>query len=29
MEVPADRRYTDEHEWVFQVEEGKYRIGIF
>ena len=28
MEVPSDRRYTSEHEWVLATEDGKYRIGI-
>ena len=27
MEVPSDRRYTSEHEWVLATEDGKYRIG--
>ena len=27
MNIPEDRRYTEEHEWV-QVEEGAVRIGI-
>ena len=27
MNVPADRRYTDQHEWGL-VEDGKVRIGI-
>lgn len=27
MNVPEDRRYTEEHEWVL-VEEGGVRIGI-
>jgi glycine cleavage system H protein len=28
MQVPTDRRYTDEHEWVFDAGDGKFRIGI-
>lgn len=28
MEVPSDRRYTNEHEWVVATDDGKYRIGI-
>ena len=28
MEVPADRRYTAEHEWLLPTEAGKYRIGV-
>ncbi len=27
MEVPEDRRYTDQHEWVLETDDG-YRIGI-
>lgn len=27
MNIPEDRRYTDQHEWVL-VEDGKVRIGI-
>ena len=27
MNLPADRRYTDQHEWVL-VEEGAVRVGI-
>ena len=28
MEVPSDRRYTNEHEWVLATDDGNYRIGI-
>ncbi len=28
MEVPSDRRYTKEHEWVVATDDGKHRIGI-
>ena len=28
MEVPTDRRYTAEHEWLLPTSEGRYRIGI-
>jgi glycine cleavage system H protein len=27
VNIPADRRYTDQHEWVL-LEDGKVRIGI-
>lgn len=27
MNIPADRRYTDQHEWVL-LEDGKARVGI-
>ena len=27
MNIPEDRRYTDQHEWVL-LEDGKARIGI-
>ena len=27
MDVPEDRRYTDQHEWVLETDGG-YRIGI-
>lgn len=28
MNVPDDRRYTEEHEWVLVDENGKVRMGI-
>lgn len=28
MNVPDDRRYTEEHEWVKSSEDGSVRIGI-
>ena len=28
MNVPDDRRYTEEHEWVLVGENGKVRMGI-
>lgn len=28
MNVPEDRRYTEEHEWVLVGEDGKVRMGI-
>ena len=28
MNVPDDRRYTKEHEWVVAAGEGKVRVGI-
>ena len=28
MEVPADRRYSAEHEWAFVEDDGTVRIGI-
>ena len=28
MNVPDDRRYTEEHEWVLGGEDGKVRMGI-
>ena len=28
MNVPDDRRYTEEHEWVLVGEDGKVRMGI-
>lgn len=28
MEVPGDRHYTDEHEWVLVEGEGTVRVGI-
>ncbi|MGZ8785083.1 MAG: glycine cleavage system protein GcvH [Acidimicrobiia bacterium] len=28
MNVPEDRRYTEEHEWVLGGEDGKVRMGI-
>jgi glycine cleavage system H protein len=28
MNVPEDRRYTEEHEWVLIVGEGRVRVGI-
>ena len=28
MNVPEDRRYTEEHEWVLVAEDGKVRMGI-
>ena len=28
MNVPDDRRYTEEHEWVMVGEGGKVRMGI-
>lgn len=27
-EVPEDRKYTNEHEWVQQTESGSVRVGI-
>ncbi|HUG75318.1 MAG TPA: glycine cleavage system protein GcvH [Acidimicrobiia bacterium] len=28
MNVPEDRRYTDQHEWVLAIDDGGVRIGI-
>jgi glycine cleavage system H protein len=28
MEVPGDRHYTAEHEWVMAAGDGRFRIGI-
>ena len=28
MNVPGDRRYTDQHEWVIASDDGTVRIGI-
>lgn len=28
MEVPGDRHYTDEHEWVLVESDGTVRVGI-
>ena len=28
MNVPDDRRYTEEHEWVLVGEDGKVRMGL-
>ena len=28
MNVPDDRRYTEEHEWVLPADDGTVRIGI-
>lgn len=28
MEIPEDRRYTEEHEWTLPEEGGRYRVGI-
>lgn len=28
MEVPTDRHYTAEHEWVLLLDDGNYRVGI-
>lgn len=28
MNVPDDRRYTDQHEWVMADEDGTLRVGI-
>ncbi len=28
MQVPEDLRYTEEHEWVRAVDDGRLRIGI-
>jgi glycine cleavage system H protein len=28
MEVPTDRRYTAEHEWLLPAGDGQFRIGI-
>ena len=28
MEVPGDRRYTPEHEWVMAAGDGRFRVGI-
>ena len=28
MDIPADRKYTAEHEWVLATEDGNYRVGI-
>ncbi len=28
MQIPEDLHYTDEHEWVRQVGDGKVRIGV-
>lgn len=28
MNIPADRRYTDQHEWAILEEDGLVRVGI-
>ena len=28
MDVPADRQYTEEHEWVLDMGDGKFKVGI-
>lgn len=28
MEVPEDRRYSEEHEWAFREDDGRIRVGI-
>lgn len=28
MNVPEDRRYTDQHEWVLALDDGGVRVGI-
>ncbi|SNC60184.1 glycine cleavage system H protein [Kytococcus aerolatus] len=28
LEYPADLQYTDKHEWLREVSEGTYRVGI-
>ena len=28
MDVPADRHYTEEHEWMLDAGDGKFKVGI-